>query len=56
MLGHAKDDLSVPVTESEALYNYLKNKTNVSLSYGSGGHYDYGIEFFVSAILYLSVN
>ncbi|MFA7181518.1 MAG: hypothetical protein WC079_01110 [Bacteroidales bacterium] len=56
MLGHAKDDLSVPVTESEALYNYLKNKTNVSLSYGSGGHYDYGIQFFVSAILYLSVN
>lgn len=55
-LGHAIDDLSVPFLETQALYNMLKSKFHVSLIRGTGGHYDYGIHFFISACLYLTIN
>jgi hypothetical protein len=55
-LGHAKDDLSVPFSETQTLYNNLKTKANVTLITGNGGHYNYGIEFFITACLYLTVN
>ena len=54
-LGHARDDLSVPFSETEALFNSLITKTNVSFVTGSGGHYDYGIQFFISACIYLTM-
>ncbi|MFA5302071.1 MAG: hypothetical protein WC395_05240 [Bacteroidales bacterium] len=55
-LGHAKDDLSVPFSETQALYDNLKTKADVTLITGNGGHYNYGIEFFITACLYLTVN
>jgi hypothetical protein len=55
-LGHARDDLSVPFSETQTLYNNLKTKSNVTLVTGTGGHYNYGIEFFIAACLYLTVN
>ncbi len=55
-LGHAKDDLSVPFSETQILYNNLKTKANVTMITGWGGHYNYGIEFFIAACLYLTVN
>jgi hypothetical protein len=55
-LGHAKDDLSVPFSETQAFYNNMKTKANVTMITGDGGHYNYGIEFFIATCLYLTVN
>ena len=55
-LGHATDDLSVPFSATQELYNNLKTKNNVTLITGNGGHYNYGIEFFIAACLYLTAN
>jgi hypothetical protein len=55
-LGHATDDLSVPFSATQELYNNLKTRTNVTLITGNGGHYNYGIEFFIAACLYLTAN
>jgi len=55
-LGHATDDLSVPFSETQAFYNNMKTKANVTMITGKGGHYNYGIEFFIATCLYLTVN
>lgn len=55
-LGHATDDLSVPFSETQALYHMLKSRSNVSMTSGTGGHYGYGIKFFISAHLYLTID
>lgn len=53
-LGHAVDDLSVPCEETQVFFNNMKTKSKALMIKGSGGHYNYGIEFFISGCLFLT--
>lgn len=55
-LGHATDDLSVPYEETQAFFNIMNSKSKAVMTKGSGGHYNYGIDFFISGCLFLTVN
>ena len=55
-LGHATDDMSVPFSETQAFFNSMNSKSKTSMTKGAGGHYHYGIEFFISGCLFLTAN